>query len=87
MKYIAIPIEVDAVQFTLEEAEAINPIQEWSGGSVRGTFLDAKDRVVQFQTLSGEVEAEVGDWIVKYPNGETFVYTPKSFKSTYRKIE
>jgi hypothetical protein len=77
------PIVVEARQFTIHDAEYPLDIQEWCNGKVRGTLLPATERCLQIDTLEGEMECNVGDWIIKGVKGEFYSCKADIFALTY----
>ena len=53
---------IEAVQLT--EHNLIE-VENWSGGCIKGTALPAVERVIDIQVYSGEIRAEIGDFIIK----------------------
>lgn len=52
-------IAVQLTEYNLIEVE------NWCGGSIKGIALPENQRVIDIQTYSGEIRAEVGDFIIK----------------------
>lgn len=61
----------------LEEVEA------WCHGSIRGTLLPAKDRIIRVQSGQGEIEAQVYEWIVKLTESHFIVLSDSSMRSLF----
>lgn len=83
MKFRRIPVVIEARQFDVEAAEQMRDIEQWCGGSVKGTALDPSERVIHIQTLEGEMEGHIGDWIVCGIKGEFYPCKPDIFAATY----
>ena len=89
------PIVIEARRFDLEASKQAGTLREgwmtalerWCGGSIRGTRLIPEDRLLQIYTPEGEMNARVGDWIIKGVNGEFFVCRPGVFEATYEEVE
>jgi hypothetical protein len=77
------PVVIEAMEFTLEAAGEMRTIEAWCGGSVKGVMLPVKDRVLDIQTLEGEMRASIGDWIIKGVKGEFYPCKPDIFAATY----
>ena len=80
MKFRKKPVVIEARQltvFNLEELEA------WCKGSIKGTRLPAKERIIHIETLEGEMTANIGDWIIKGVKGEFYPCKPDIFELTY----
>lgn len=58
-------------------------LEQWCGGSIRGVVLPPEDRVLQIQTLEGEREARVGDWIIRSIKGEFYPCKADIFAESY----
>jgi hypothetical protein len=80
------PVVVEARQFTIHDAEYPDAIQDWCYGKVRGTRLPAEERYLQVFTLEGEMECNVGDWIIKGVKGEFYPCRADIFALTYESI-
>jgi hypothetical protein len=80
------PVVIEAWQFTVIDANNPTAIEWWCGGKVRGMTLYPQDRVIQIQTLEGEIEGSVGDWIIKGVKGEFYPCKPDIFKMTYEEV-
>ena len=80
------PVVVEARQFTIDDA--INPvsIEHWCNGKVRGMSYDPELRVIQIQTLEGEMEGSVNDWIIRGVKGEFYPCKPDIFEMTYETV-
>jgi hypothetical protein len=80
------PVVIEARQFTEDELHVQHDVAEWCNGKLRGTMLPAEQRVIQIYTLEGEMEARVGDWIIKGVKGEFYPCKPDIFKMTYEEV-
>lgn len=74
------PVIVEARQLTPEN---ITQLEEWCGGSIKGVRLPKDQRVIDIQTLEGEMRAEMGDWIIQGIKGEFYPCKPNIFELTY----
>jgi hypothetical protein len=86
MKFRKKPVIIEARQFTLEAATSMFEIEDWCHGSVKGTMLDPADRALYINTLEGEMEATIGDWIIQGVKGEFYPCKPDIFELTYERI-
>ena len=77
------PVVVEARQFTLADAENPASIEAWCNGRVRGTRLPPRSRIIQIDTLEGEVSGSIGDWIIKGVRGEFYPCRADIFSETY----
>lgn len=80
------PVVVEARQFTLADAENPTLIEKWCNGRVRGTRLPANKRFIQIDTLEGEMEGRVGDWIIRGIKGEFYPCKADIFNMTYEAV-
>lgn len=83
MKFRKKPVVIEARCFNLSAATEMKEIEDWCGGSVKGTALPAEERVIHIQTLEGEMEGKVGDWIIRGVKGEFYPCKPDIFAMTY----
>jgi hypothetical protein len=81
------PIVVEARQFMADESCSQIGLAEWCGGKLRGMSLPREQRVIRIDTLEGEIEAQVGDWIIKGVKGEFYPCKPDIFTLTYEAVE
>ena len=84
MKFRKKPVIIEAHQLTVFNLEEL---EQWCGGSIKGLRLPAKERVIRIQTLEGEMEAKIGDWIIRGVKGEFYPCKPDIFEATYEKVE
>jgi hypothetical protein len=77
---------IEARQFTKDELHVQLDVAEWCNGMLRGTMLPAEQRFIQIYTLEGEMEARVGDWIIKGVRGEFYPCMPDVFEMTYEEV-
>lgn len=74
------PVEIEAHQLTVEN---INQLAHWCKGHVKGTKLPVKDQCIEIQTLEGEMEANIGDYIIKGIENEFYPCKESIFKASY----
>ena len=74
------PVIIEARQLCTYNMEHI---EDWCGGRIRGTKLPVQDRIIQIDTLEGEMEAKIGDWIIKGLKGEFYPCKPEIFELSY----
>jgi len=82
-KYRKKPIIVEAKQLTEETLERI---AAWCDGAVKGTKLPRRERVIDIQTLEGEMRAFIGDWVIRGIAGEFCPCKPDIFEVTYELV-
>lgn len=78
---------VRAIQVTPESMEVA---ESWCSGRIRGVKLPVHQRKVQFQGRYGELDAEIGDWIVrtKFDDAWIFwdVYSNAEFEALFGEV-
>lgn len=77
------PVVIEARRFDATSLHDQEQLADWCGGRLRGTKLAANERVIQIDTLEGEIEASFGDWIIKGVKGEFYPCKPDIFDLTY----
>lgn len=80
------PVVVEARQFNQCTTKEQHELADWCFGLLRGISLDPEQRVIQIQTLEGEIEASYGDWIIKGVKGEFYPCKPDIFEATYEEV-
>lgn len=84
MKFRKKPVVIEAQQLTVFNLEEL---ERWCKGSIKGLRLPANQRVIDIQTLEGEMRAEIGDWIIQGVKGEFYPCKPDIFAMTYEAVE
>jgi len=84
MKFKKKPVVIEAQQLTVFNLEEL---EQWCKGSIKGLRLPANQRVIDIQTLEGEMRAQIGDWIIKGVKGEFYPCKPEIFAMTYEPVE
>lgn len=56
------------------------------GGSIKGIKLPIEERVIDIQTLEGEMRANMGDCIIKGIKGEFYPCKPDIFEDSYEAV-
>jgi hypothetical protein len=82
-KYRKKPVVVEANQLTINN---ISFLESWCGGSIKGIKLPIEERVIDIQTLEGEMRANMGDYIVKGIKGEFYPCKPDIFEDSYEAV-
>lgn len=86
MKYRKKPVVIEALQF-LDNAQSIDSLSN---------FITDQDLIISYKenepklllnTLEGELQASVGDYIIKGVNGEFYPCKPDIFEKTYEIVE
>ena len=66
---------------------------QWDGSWATAQFvtcdfsIDDDSRSLHIPTLEGEMEARVGDWIIRGVQGEFYPCKPDIFAATYEEVE
>ncbi len=79
MRYIKRPVEVEAVQWTGENAEEIL--------GFTNHYAKVSENTVEIPTLEGTMTAKIGDYIIKGVCDEFYPCKPHIFESTYEKCD
>lgn len=76
------PVVIEAVQFRVNEKGVGNHIEiaTFVGKTLR--VIDMGDTII-IPTLEGDMEASIGDWIIKGIKGEFYPCKPDIFEATY----
>lgn len=74
------PVVIEARELTVDNLEEL---EAWCKGSIKGTKLPREQRVIDIQTLEGEMRAEIGNYIIKGVKGEFYPCRADIFKATY----
>lgn len=74
------PVVIEAEQLTIFN---IVELEHWCRGSIKGISLSLDERVIDIQTLEGEMRVNMGDWIIKGIKGEFYPCKPDIFEATY----
>lgn len=74
------PVVIEAVQL---EVKNLKDVKDWCGGEVwsRPPFRAVIGLTIK--TLEGNMNAEIGDWIIKGIKGEFYPCKPEIFEMTY----
>lgn len=86
-RYRKKPVVIEARRFAAVTIDEQERLASWCGGRLRGTRLAATERVIQIDTLEGEIEASHGDWIIKGVKGEFYPCKPDIFDLTYEAVD
>ena len=84
MKFRKKPVVIEAYQL---RPDNIKTLEEWCGGSIKGTSLPVELQCIDIQTLEGEMRAEMGDWIIRGIKGEHYPCMRDIFETTYERVE
>jgi len=83
MKYINKKKVIEAFQLT---ASNMTFVENWCRGSIKGILLPVTQRVIDIQTLNGELRVSIGEYVIKDENGEFCTCAPDAFEKTYTPI-
>lgn len=87
MKYRKKPVVIEAIQF-LNNPERLEELANFiNDQDLRVSYKDAKNPKVILQTLEGEIEASIGDYIIKGVKGEFYACKPDIFEMTYEAVQ
>ena len=87
MKYRKKPVVIEAIQF-LDNPERLEELSYFIDNQyLRVSYKDEKNPKLILHTLEGEMEASVGDYIIKGVQGEFYPCKPDIFEMTYEVVE
>ena len=72
------PVTIEAIQWT---GKNLSEIDNFVGGSIAN-----KSTILIIHTLEGDMEASMGDYIIKGINGEFYPCKPDIFAKTYEEV-
>ena len=78
-KYRKKPVVIEAVQWV---GNNLSDIETFIGRSVKN-----KETTIVIRTLEGDMEASLGDYIIKGVNGEFYPCKPDIFDKTYEEVK
>ena len=84
-QYYKKAIIVEAEQLTIEN---IDILEKWCGGQIKGTKLPVERRSIDIwiKSIEEEVRANIGDYIIRMPNGDFSCRSMAVFEAIYEKI-
>jgi hypothetical protein len=85
MKFIKKPVEIEAVQFTMNSLEDIRNVIDFIKESDYDISYLGEGKIY-IETLEGVMCANDGDWIIKGIKGEFYPCKPDIFEATYEKV-
>ena len=77
-KYRKKPVTIEAIQWT---GKNLSEIDNFMGGTVGN-----KGTILVINTLEGDMEASIGDYIIKGVKGEFYPCKPDIFTETYEEV-
>lgn len=91
MRFRKKPVEIDAVQFTGENAdEILRFVNDQEPANVRATTTNEESDgtcEIYIETLEGNMLASAGDWIIKGVKGEFYPCREDIFEATYEGVD
>ncbi len=85
-KYRKKPVVIEAVQW-LNKRIIVPPGPEWFFEAERHGDIQLAGTTLFIKTLEGEMQANVGDWIVRGVQGEIYPVKDAIFKATYDPVD
>ena len=86
LKYRKKPVIITALQF-IDTPEGIEKLANFIvDQDVRISYKDPENPKLILQTLEGEIQASVGDYIIKGVQGEFYPCKPNIFEATYEEV-
>lgn len=86
MKYRKKPVVIEAIQFN-DDADTLRKIQKFMQCELVVSYKKTNKPKLKIATLEGEMEASLGDYIIKGVNGEFYPCKPDIFEKTYELAE
>lgn len=83
MKYRKKPVMVEAIRYTVESCRELH---EWMDLDHEPHNLDCENGIF-IDTLEGQMEAQLGDWIIRGVAGEFYPCKPEIFEATYEPVK
>lgn len=77
-KYRKKPVVIEAIQWT---GKNLSEIDNFMGGTIGN-----KGTILVINTLEGDMEASIGDYIIKGVSGEFYPCKPDIFDKTYEEV-
>ena len=77
-KYRKKPVTIEAIQWTGTNLSEID--------NFMGATVENKGKTLVIHTLEGDMEASIGDYIIKGVNGEFYPCKPDIFAETYEGV-
>ena len=86
------PVVIEAMQFTDESKEYIFNVfvtcrKYPDFERHKDQTMDYSKPILVIETLEGNMEAKLGDWIIKGVNGEFYPCKPDIFEKTYDPVD
>ena len=85
MKYRKKPVVIEAVQFE-DTTECLMELDALGLGVICD-YADKDNPVLKISPLKGQMNAQVGDFIIKDTQGEIYACKPDTFAATYEEAK
>lgn len=80
-RFVKKPVVIEAIQWNGNNKKDID---EFVGEELQDTY---GGEILCIETLEGEHQAKIGDWIIKGVKGEFYPCKPDIFEQTYSRID
>lgn len=84
-RFRKMPVEIDAVLWDGQE-DTLDIIVRWSSGAELKVASREWGYTLTIPTLEGEMNASLGDWIIRGVKGEVYPCKPDIFAATYEAV-
>ena len=84
-KYRKKPVVIEAMVFK-NDAFTISELSSFMNQTLNVSYKDPENPKLIISTLEGDMEASVGDYVIKGVNGEFYPCKPDIFKKTYEEV-
>ena len=85
MKYVKLPVEIEAIVIVHHESMDTQDIPRWLiEAAMEGKIIDSPCGGMLIKTTEGDMIGRVGDYLIKGVEGELYPCSPSVFKATYR---
>jgi hypothetical protein len=85
MKFRKKPVVIEAFKWTGNINQEEDPI--WIVQEIKNRIVAVEYPYLVIKTLEGNMNANIGDWIIKGVEGEIYPCKPDIFKKTYEEIK
>lgn len=79
-KFRKLPVVIEAIQFTMNNADEIIA---WAARHLYTINRTQFPTILSIETMEGDMEAHVGDWVIKGVVDEFYACAPSVFEQTY----
>ena len=85
-KYKKKPVVIEAMQFNDDPEHLVYLSHFINNQDLRVSYKDPENPKLILETLEGQMQASVGDFIIKGVQGEFYPCKPDIFKDTYDEV-